>query len=168
MAHMTRRFPKKRFVPLGDLRTDRLGLSRRRGEELALIHAWARVAGPALAARTQPLGVRAGILDVRLAGDDEGWHRTLLGVLPRIAAGVVSAHPELRIDRVQAVTANGTAIGPPRELDRTVVPAAERFEASRSGASEPLPQEPLDDERLKKLMQAYLDRCSDSDGSTGP
>ena len=171
MKGVSRRFPKKRFVPIGDLPSDRLGLSRRRGQELALIQAWSRTAGPVLATKALPLGVRHGLLEVGLREDDESWRRTLLDVLPRLAAGIATVHPELRIERVQLVSPEGESIGPSALLDGRFLErgpsVGTRYGPGVATRVDRTRGEAVDDARLERLMHLYLERCSETDGSSG-
>ncbi len=160
MDGVTRRFPKKGFVSLGKFPTERLGLSSRRSDELRLLQAWAQAAGSRLAAKATPLGIRRGVLELRMTADDDAWCRTLFDVIPGLAASIAAAHPGLGIEAVRLSMADGKPVGEARPIAgcksvggriRSVAP-----DPDSAGAGE---MRPL---RLERVMRAYLSRSKPS------
>jgi len=157
---VTRRFRQRGFVSLGKLPTERLGLSLRRSDELRLLQAWVQAAGSRLAAKATPLGIRRGVLELRMTADDDAWRRTLFEVVPGLAVSIAAAHPGLGIEAVRLVTADGKPVGKTRPIAgcksvggriRSVAPDPESVEPD---ASRPL--------RLERVMRAYLSRSKPS------
>jgi hypothetical protein len=103
--------------------------------------------------------------------DDESWRRTLLEVLPAVAAAIAREHPDWRIESVQLLSRDEQAIGPaatlsPKPFEGCAPGGAHRRSADR-GRPRSVPREPpLDEARLQVLMQRYLERCSDTEGSS--
>ena len=156
MHGVTRRFPKKAFVPLGTLPADRLGLSPRRSSELRLRQAWTRAAGSRLAARATPLAIRRGVLELRMTTTDDAWCRTLFDVIPGLAAAISAAHPGLGVESVRLTEADGKPVGEVRSI-AGCEPVGGRPSHSRSTAAEQ--PRPL---QLERVMRAYLSRSKAS------
>jgi hypothetical protein len=154
MAGVSRRFPKKSFVPLGKLSAERLGLSSRRSGELRLQQAWARAAGSRLAGRAAAVAIRRGVLELRMTVDDDAWCRTVLEVGPGLAVSIAAEHPAWNIEFVRLTAVNGAPIGDAQPLAgcRSV-----EFNAPERG-QEQVPR-PID---LKRVMRAYLSRSESS------
>jgi hypothetical protein len=100
------------FRRLGDLAAADIGLPAARAHDLSLVHAWSAVAGEAFARRSPALGVRRGVLEIRLP---EGpWEAIVAAEAGRLAARVARAHPELGIRRYRLCPEGG---GPPRAAE---------------------------------------------------
>jgi hypothetical protein len=160
MRGVTRRFPKKAFVLLGTLPAKRLGLSVRRSAELSLRQAWARAAGSPLAARATPLGIRRGVLEIRMTTPDQAWCRTMFDVIPGLAAAIAVEHPGLSIESVRLTSAEGKPVGDVQFI-AACEPAARNITSvapkTRSSAAEQ--PRPL---QLERVMRAYLSRSKAS------
>ena len=157
MDGVTRRFPKKGFVSLGKFPTERLGLSSRRSDELRLLQAWAQAAGSRLAAKATPLGIRRGVLELRMTADDDAWCRTLFEVIPGLAASIAAAHPGLGVEAVRLSTADGKPVGEARPIagcKSVGGSVASDPESAAAGKSRP--------PRLEHVMRAYLSRSEPS------
>ncbi len=153
---MPRRFPKRAFVPVGSLPATRLGLSASRSAELQLHRAWIRVAGPRLAAQAAAIGIRRGVLEIRMAAPDDAWSRTLDDLLPALAAAMAAEHPGWGIESVRLTDPSGDPLGEIQTLADPVParPAARPRPAERDRKREPIP--------LERLMRAYLSRSGES------
>jgi hypothetical protein len=160
MHGVTRRFPKKALVPLGTLSAERLGLSARRSGELRLCQAWTRAAGPRLAARATPLGIRRGVLELRMTTTDDAWCRTLFDVIPGLAAAIAATHPGLGVESVRLISAQGKTIGEVQSIAgcapvgvgiRSAAP-----DRRSTAAEQPRPLQ------LERVMRAYLSRSKAS------
>jgi hypothetical protein len=133
---VARRFPRKNFVSVGSFPAERVGLSSRRSAQLTLIAAWTRAAGPQLAPRATPAGIRGGVLELRMTADDESWSRTLLECIPILGAAIASAHPRLGIEAVRLVNSDGSLAGPTLALaDGDAVDPGRAPYLGRSGSS---------------------------------
>ena len=160
MDDVTRRYPKKGFVSLGKLPTERLGLSPRRSDELRLLQAWSRAAGSRLAAGATPLGIRHGVLELRMTADDDAWCRTLFDVIPGLAASIAAAHPGFGVEAVRLLTADGKPVGEVQPiagceaLGGRILSVAPAPEAAAAEESRPL--------QLERVMRAYLSRSKPS------
>jgi len=150
MGAVTRRFPKRTFVPLGSVPAETLGLSARRSDELRLHRAWRRSAGPRLAAMADPLAIRRGVLELQMTIADEAWCRTLLEMAPQLAASVAATHRGTAFHSVRLLSVDGDPIGEIQPLATDEPRAAAR--QTRPAADKNRPP------RLDRLMQAYLSR----------
>ncbi|NIM01067.1 MAG: hypothetical protein GTN89_09200 [Acidobacteria bacterium] len=151
---MIRRFRKRAFVPLGNLSAARLGLSPSRSVELQLSQAWTRAAGRRLAEYAIAIGIRRGVLEIRMTEPDESWSRTIDDLLPGLGAAVAAEHPGWGIRAVRLTDPAGEPLGEIQSID-SVVPVRPRT-ASREGKRK---RDPV---RLDRLMRAYLSRSDDS------
>lgn len=154
MDGVTRRFPKKTFVPLGTLPAERLGLSARRSGELRLQQAWVRAAGSRLAARATPLGLRRGVFELRMTTNDDVWCRTVYEVLGGLAASIAAAQPGLGIESVRLISVDGKPIGETQSIEGCKpVTRTTRPPNATTDARPPV---------LERVMRAYLSRSKPS------
>ena len=160
MEAMTRRFPKKAFVPLGTLPAERLGLSPHRSGELRLQQAWARAAGSRLAAAATPLAVRRGVLELRMTSADDAWCSTLFEVLPGLAAAIATLHPSLGIESVRLISADGKPVGEEQPI-AGCEPVGDRVR-SATPDKRPTAAEEFGAPKLERVMRAYLSRSGAS------
>ena len=154
MAGVTRRFPKKSFVPLGKLSVARLGLSARRADELRLQQSWTRAAGSRLSTRASALAIRRGVLELRMTVEDDAWCRTVFELGPALALSIATDNPAWDIKSVRLTSANGTPIG-----DVQPLAGCRPVELPVPGAAKERMDRPID---LQRLMRAYLSRSGAS------
>ncbi len=113
-----------------------------------------------MAARATPLGIRHGVLELRLTADDDAWCRTLCDVIPGLAASIAAAHPRLGVEAVRLLTADGKSVGEVQPiagcepLGGSILSVAPDPEAAATEGSRPL--------RLERVMRAYLSRSEPS------
>jgi len=82
---------------LGASGAQALGLSSTRAKDLELRAAWLHVAGPAVARRATVVGLRRGVLELRVA--EESWRRALQNLLPELGARFSRHHADLGVTR---------------------------------------------------------------------
>jgi predicted nucleic acid-binding Zn ribbon protein len=90
---------RRTFLRLGELDPERLELPSARRRQLQVALSWQRVAGELIARRAPALGVRRGVLEVRVP--HEGWEATLHDLIPVLAARLATQCPALGIRRVR-------------------------------------------------------------------
>ena len=162
MRRMDRRFPRRKFRPLGAAGASALGLSRRRRDALEIEAAWRRVCGGRLAERCRVLGVRRGVLELELA--DDAWRGTLQEIAPRLGGSVARDCPRAGIRAVRLYGPDGGPCGPPAELGEPLEPPAPKRPAPLSTPRDRVAPPDDDPVRLQRLMQRYLERASDASG----
>ena len=160
MDGVTRRFPKKAFVPVGTFPAERLGLSPRRSDELRLLQVWVRAAGSRLAARATPLRISRGVLELRMTVSDDAWCRTLFDVIPGVVASIAAAHPGLGVAAVRLSAADGKPIGEVRSI-AGCEPVGGSIRSAAPHRQSPATEQPRPF-RLERVMRAYLSRTDPS------
>lgn len=95
--------PRRRlFKRLGEIGAEQLELPAGRMRQLQLAASWRRVAGELVARRAPVLAIRRGVLEVRVE-EDEGWVKTLEGMIPTLIDRLAAEYPGLGIKKVRLV-----------------------------------------------------------------
>ena len=90
------------FTRLGDVGAGSLGLPDKLARDLELQHAWRRAAGDAIARRVVPVGIRRGVLELRV--EDPRWLPTARALVPRLAARIARDAPSLGVQRLRLIS----------------------------------------------------------------
>lgn len=151
-----RRF-RSGFRLVGRLRPDQMGLPAARGRELLLAHAWARVAGQALARRAVAHRIVRGVLEIEVA--DERWVETLVQLIPRLAGRLSSSYPQLGVRRFRLLRGSTKPRGRPQPLVQADEPDA--VASSPAGPDGPETAVGADEApSAARVMERYLEAGS--------